>query len=121
MIENASAKLKTEMDSNKNNPYIHVVGEFLLQHLNQNPQDAEKILVEDKTIGKSLNEMRKVAEKKKAGNCAVLTPPEGFKVVLEYFGIKGAVPPDMSAITAKPIAAEPKSEVDFDVRLEDLF
>jgi hypothetical protein len=80
-------KLQSEMDKNKSNPYIQVVGNFLLQHLTQNPQDVEKILNSDKTIAKSLDEMRKVAEKKKVGNCAVLTDQEGFEVVLKYFGI----------------------------------
>lgn len=73
MLSKAITKLKTEMKQSENNPYIHVVGGFLIEHLDKNPKDAEKILAIDKTIGKSLNEMKKVAEKKKVGNCAVLT------------------------------------------------
>ncbi|GAB6172016.1 hypothetical protein JCM15765_14940 [Paradesulfitobacterium aromaticivorans] len=118
MLENAISKLKTEMDSNKSNTYVQVVGGFLLQHINCHPQDAEKIMVTEKTIGKSLDEMRKVAEKKKSGNCAVLTDEEGFEVVLKYFGIKGK-PASMTDIAPAP--AEPtKQTPSFDIRLEDL-
>lgn len=122
MIAKAIEKLQSEMTQNTTNPYIQVVGGFLLQHLAENPQDAEKILVADKTIAKSLGEMQKEAAKKKVGSCAVLTDQEGFAVVLKYFGIKGA-PVAMVAPTAAPVSPVPtleKPTTSFDVRLEDL-
>jgi len=121
MLENAIAKIKAEIEKGKNNSYIQVVGGFLLQHLDKNPQDAEKILTEGKTIGKSLDEMRKEAEKKKVGNCAVLTDQEGFAVVLKYFGIEGIVTtPAQVAATATPAPTPPVAESVFDVKLDDL-
>jgi hypothetical protein len=87
MIEQATAKIESEMLGKKDNPYIQVVGGFLLKHLDSNPQGAEKVLNKEKTIAKSLDEMKKAAEKKKVGGVAVLTDEEGFKIVLEYFGI----------------------------------
>lgn len=118
-VTDAISKIKTEMDGNKNNPYIQVVGGFLLQHLDANPAAAEKILAADKTIAKSLDAMRKEAEKKKVGNCAVLTDQEGFEVVLKYFGIEGAViTPAPAAATANTSA--PAAGPEFDVKLEDL-
>lgn len=120
MLENAIKKLKTEMEQNKNNSYIQVVGGYLLQHINTNPQDAEKILVADKTIAKSLEAMRTEASKKKVGSCAVLTDQEGFAVVLRYFDIKGTA----AVVTATPVpapATAPQSTgSSFDIRLEDL-
>lgn len=117
MIENAIAKVKTEMDGNKNNSYIQVVGQFLLQHLEANPADAEKIMTADKTISKSLDAMRKAAEKKKTGNFAMLTPDEGFAEVLKYFDIEGAVKtPDPAAAVKCPAPAAN----DFNVSLDDL-
>lgn len=113
MLDKAISKIKAEMEHNANSTYIKVVGNFLLQHLEAHPDAAEKILVEDKTITKSLAEMRKVAEKQKNGNVAVLTDQEGFAVVLKYFEINGTTK------TAAPPAAA-KSSVDFDVKLEDL-
>lgn len=121
MLQNAISKLRSEMDKNANNSYIQVVGGFLLQHLEANPESAEKIMAQDKTIGKSLDKMRKVAEKKKVGNCAVLTDAEGFAVVLKYFGIEVAPVSAPALVTARPAAAVPeKSPIDFDVNLDDL-
>jgi hypothetical protein len=121
MSAKAIEKLQSEMTKNNTNSYIQAVGEFLLQHLESNPQDADKILTTDKAIGKSLDEMRKVAAKKKDGNCAVLTDQEGFAIVMQYFGIKGA-PVVMAAPTAAPISVPTleKPTPSFDVRLEDL-
>ena len=121
-MSDAITKLKTEIEQNKSNSYVQVVGEFLLDHLDKHPKDAEKILAKDKTIAKSLDEMRKAASKKKVGNCAMFTPAEGFAIVLKYFGIESAVP--AAVVDPKPIvtpAPKPKtkSTVDFDVSLED--
>ena len=121
MLNKAIEKIKGEMDSNKNNSYIQVVGEFLLQHLQDNPSNAEKIVQVGKTIGQSLNEMKKAAEKKKVGNCAVLSDQEGFKVVLEYFGIDIAVSETrvkpQEHIVQVPVQ-EKKSDIEFNVELD---
>lgn len=114
MLEQAKAKLTAEMDQNKDNSYIQVVGKFLLNHLETHPGSAERILAPDKTIGKSSDAMRKEAEKKKNGNCAVLSDEEGFAVVLQYFGIEVG-----AAAIPTQSAPEPKKD-NFDVKLEDL-
>lgn len=116
MLDKAVSKIKAEMEQNASSTYIKVVGNFLLQHLEAHPESAEKIVVEGKTIKDSLAEMRKVAEKQKDGNVAVLTDQEGFQVVLKYFEIDGTQ--ESAAPAGKPAAT--KSNVDFDVRLEDL-
>jgi hypothetical protein len=120
MLQQAISKLRSEMTQNNANAYIQVVGDFLLQHLEQNPQDAEKILSKDKCIAKSLDEMRKVAGKKKIGNCAVLTDQEGFSVVLKYFNIKGRSAAPVNSIAPTPVPEPTKPTINFDVRLEDL-
>lgn len=109
-MEQAINKIKSEMNVNPDNPYIQVVGQFLLDRIRTHPADAEKILNTEKTILKSLNEMKKFAEKKKVGNCAVLTDQEGFEIVLKYYGI------DSEASTA-PVRS---SDDTFDIKLEDL-
>src|SRR5690606_19344976 len=88
MLKEAILKIKKEMDENDRHPYVQVVGNFLLEYLEKKPAVAEKILDDKKTIVKSLNAMKKAAEKNKVGNCAVLTDQEGFEVVLEYYDIK---------------------------------
>lgn len=108
-MEQAVNKIRSEMNANPNNPYIQVVGQFLLDYIRTHPEDAEKILNTEKTIAKSLDEMKKAAEKKRVGNCAVLTDQEGFEIVLKYYGIDS----EASTVPAK-------SDDTFDVKLEDL-
>lgn len=87
LLEQAIAKLKAEMDANKTNAYVQAIGQFLIEHVQSNPASAEKIMTNSKTVAGSLDAMRKEAEKKKTGNFAMLTPQEGFSIVLKYFGV----------------------------------
>jgi hypothetical protein len=121
MLADAIAEIKAEMDGNKNNSYIQVVGAFLLRHLETNPQDAEKILTKGKTIGKSLDAMREEARKKQHNGVAMLTDAEGFAIVLKYFGIEGepAVVPATPAAPVAPAATTPSATSDFNVTLDD--
>jgi hypothetical protein len=125
MLEKAIEKIKSEMDKNKNNSYIQVVGNFLLQYLNQNPGAAEKILQDGKTIAKSLDEMKKAAEKRRVGNCAVLTDQEGFEIVFKYFEIENNAlmvsKVKENSIQAPKISDKlaNKNEINFDVKLDD--
>ncbi|BBI32018.1 hypothetical protein [Cohnella abietis] len=89
----AIAKLRNEMAESKD-PYVHVIGDFLISHVTKNPNDAEKIQAADKTIIKSLGAMAAEASKKKVGNHAVLTDAEGYEIVLKYFGIEGSAAPN---------------------------
>ncbi len=119
MLKQAIAKIEAEMNSNSKNSYIQAVGGLLLQYLESDPDAAEKILQANKTIGKSFDEMRKVAEKKRDGNCAMLTDQEGFAVVLDYFGINstGVV---VQPVETKPQMVPKKAAADFDISLDDL-
>lgn len=125
MHDQAINKINDEMTASKNNPCVQVVGAFLLQHLAAHPEAANAIMVEGKTVAKSLDEMRKVAEGRKHGNCAVLTDQEGFAVVLKYFGIEGSaakgetIPMTPSPVTVKqPLVPSPRAA--FSVSLDDL-
>jgi len=114
----AISKINSEIAQSKNNPYVQAIGGYLLDYLQSHPEAAEKINADDKTVFKSLDAMKKEAEKKKVGNCAVLTDSEGFAIVLKYFGIEGQVEKFDSAVI---ITAQPKKpEVDFSVSLDDL-
>jgi hypothetical protein len=124
MLKNAIEKIKAEMEQKKNDAYTQVVGEFLLGHLGNHPKDAEKIISADKTIAKSLDEIRKAAEKKKVGNFATLTPQEGYAIVLKYFQIESTadvtVPVAVTHTqTIKKTTPQQKSKVDFDISLDD--
>lgn len=108
--DKAVAKIRAEMEGNKDNPNIQVIGDFLLKHLESNPPSVEKILQEDKTIVKSIEEMGKEARKNQTGNYAVLPDQEGFAIVLKYFGI------DSNAAPTTP----PEKSNAFDINLSDL-
>jgi hypothetical protein len=122
MLNKAIEKIKSEIDVNKNNPYIQAVGELLLQHLQVNPSNAEKIVQEGKNIGQSLAEMRKAAEKKKVGSFAVLTDQEGFGIVLKYFGIESSITNTVCKVNEPksdaPAIKEKKSEIEFNIELD---
>jgi len=117
MRTEAIAKLKLEMDGNLNNPYIQVIGGYLLQYLDMNPVAAEKLLAADKTISKSLEAMKTEAQKKQHGGMALLTDVEGYAIVLKYFDIDGA--PVVAAVPVAPIVKTPAA-ADFDINLDDL-
>lgn len=106
MQAEAIAKLQSEINGS-NNPAVQAIGQFLLQHLEQHPEDAGCILNTDKTILKSLEAMRKVAEKKKVGNMAVLSDSEGFAIVLNYFKNEESSESDKEA---KKTAEAPKNK-----------
>lgn len=124
MFTKAINKLKTEMDKENKDAYIKAIGEFLLQYLNRYPAAAEKILAESKTIAKSIDEMAKVAKKKAVNGRAMLTDEEGFEIVLKYFGIEASSIPRGVAVVKESKALAPeekaKSDINFDVKLEDL-
>lgn len=119
MLEQAINKIHEEMEKNKDNEYIQVIGAYLASYLRENPSAAANIMTEGKTIEGSLSAMRKVAEKKKKGNFAVLTPSEGYKAVFEYYGIwKGGEEP--AAVTYAQEVQPPKKTSGFNVSLNDL-
>jgi len=120
VVDKAIEKIKTEMTANANNSYVQAVGSMLLQYLEDSPVSAEQVMTEGKTISGSLTEMRKEAEKKKVGNCAVLTDQEGFAIVLQYFGIEAVA--DHQPVPAQAVASvvKAKSSTTFDVNLDDL-
>ena len=79
MINEARTKINDEMEK-ENNPYVKVIGEYLLGLIKNDETTAEKILDNDKSIMKSLEEMRKAAEKVKVGNMAMISDEEGFGI-----------------------------------------
>lgn len=112
MIEQAKAKLQAEMDASKGEDYVVWVGQHLLAHLDANPQDADKFLAEGKTIAKSMDLVKKAAEKNKKGNVAFVNPDKGREIILEYFGIKVKSAKASPAPVAAPAAtATPASSI----------
>lgn len=108
MSQSAIQKLQAEMTKSTDDPYVQLIGQFLIDHVNKNPQDAEKLAVADKTILKSLDAMTAAAKAKQKNGRAMLSDAEGFAIVLKYFGIEG------QAQAAATIASKK-------IELDDLF
>ena len=91
MIQKATEKIKSEMESNKDSS-IQVIGEFLLKQIEININAAKAIVKEGKTIKGSMEYMRNEAEKKvkekKGVQMVALSPEEGFRIVMKYFGFE---------------------------------
>jgi|GEM_PF-2278276 len=77
-------KIKSEMEANQE-PYIQIVGTYLLGYLEQHDDFTECVMVGNKTIKGSVEAMRKVAEGRKVNQVAVLSDKEGFKIVVDYY------------------------------------
>lgn len=118
-VQKAIEKLRAEIDKNKKDGFVEVIGEFLIKTVQENPEAAEKILDKDKTISNSINEMSKEARKKSINGHAMLSDQEGFQIVLKYFGINAAAP----EVINQAIKEEPKKEesrvADFNYSLDD--
>lgn len=90
-MEQAIEKLTTEIEKEAN-PYVKFIGEFLINQVENNPATAEKIMADDKTIVGSLKAMAEKAREVAVNGMAMLTDEEGFKIVLDYFGIEQSEP-----------------------------
>lgn len=120
MLDKAIKKINDEIEKEKN-PYVKVIGEYLLKVIADNEGAAEKILAADKTIMKSLEAMRKAAEKNKIGNMAMISDEEGFAIVLKYFEIKKEKKNDINnkKVIDFKVKKEEKEEDIFNVSLDD--
>lgn len=88
MMKKAIEKLEKEIEDSKDNAYIKVVGEYLVNYIKNNDQFASNILEEKKTIKDSLDFMKEEARKKAKSSMAMFTPEEGYKIVLDYYEIE---------------------------------
>lgn len=117
-VQKAIEKLRSEIDKNKKDGFVEVIGEFLIKTVQDNSEASEKILVKDKTISGSINEMSKEARKKSINGHAMLSDQEGFQIVLKYFGINAAAPESEPEIKKEPKIEESKA-TDFSYSLDD--
>lgn len=112
-MQDAIAKLRAEMKGHPN-PYVAGLGEFLINHIEGNPQDAEKFLEQGKTYdGVWESMMEAVKQKEPYKGCVMFMPDEMCAVILQYFGIQGAT------VTLTTPTPERPSDDDLDVNLTD--
>jgi len=90
MTNQAINKLRQEIEENRDNLYINYVGNYLVDYITRNNQYSEKFMNEEKTIKGSLEYMKTKAKAQAKNGMAMLTPEEGFEVILDYYEIKPA-------------------------------
>ena len=128
VIEQAIEKIKEEM-AKDSNPYMQVIGNYVLQQLEVNKPSCEKIVDGGKTISGSLKAAEKEARKVAKNNMAVLTDEEVFKIVSDYFEFEGVqssvedVQPKSKVIELpkrETIDNKPKkAQIDFDASFDE--
>lgn len=88
MIEKAIEKIKQEINSQKNNLYVQVIGDYLLKQIEINRDAAKKICSESKSIEKSIKEIEKILRKEAKGNTLIISENGIYKVIREYYKIE---------------------------------
>ncbi len=110
--ERAIAKIDAEIEKEKGNRILEIIGEFLINLVTANSDAAAKLLDEKKNLKGAYEAMRNEARKYQKDGCAVLTDDEGFEVICGYYGLEyhsgggKIVPeksPDVKAVTALDI------------------
>lgn len=126
MIEKAKKKIQEEKGKSKD-ANIQTIGDYLLKQIEINIDAAEKINNKEKTLSGAFKVVTAKAKKKAVNGCAVLSDEEVYGIVREYFGFEAAQH-KMFEVEAEEIQeahkindnSTSKSNIDFDVDLEDL-
>lgn len=88
MLQQALQKLQAEVGANAKDKMVQIVGGFLMNYVRNNPERAELIAAEGKTIKGSVKAMEDEARKQQVNQQAILTDEEGFTIVLKYYGVE---------------------------------
>lgn len=99
-------KIRDEMAAEHNHPGIQFLGGWLTGQLEQNPEIAEKILEEGKTVKAAFAQIYSYASKHKTGNFAFVPPEKALEIVGEFYGI--AIPAEEEPQALAPAPAEKK-------------
>lgn len=116
-IVNAITKLTEEVNA-ASNPMYQVISEYLVDTMTED--SARKILTEGKTIAGAVSAMQAAAEKKRVGNCGVLSDNEGFRIVEEYFEISTTSSQPENTLYQRPASSTGKPSQPKTIDLMDL-
>ena len=129
-FEAAIDKIRDEMAANPKDGAIDIIGNFLCELLRLNPEHAQLMLDEKKSIKGAMGEMEKEAAKNKSGSWGCVDFYTGIKIVLKYFDMPEMETGEIISITnslmeqaaapAKKIAPAPKDDFDIDDLLAEL-
>lgn len=86
MIEKAIGKVKKEIGELKS-PYSKILGEYIINTLLTNTENAERVLKEKKTLKDCLSAITEKARGQKVNNCAVIEDKTVYTWLREYYGV----------------------------------
>lgn len=126
LFDQAIDKIRDEMAANAKDGAISITGEFLTMLLQAQPEYADKIMADKKTIKGAMAVMRDEAAKHKSGNYACIDYFTGIRCVLAYYGL-----PEMqncqimalstaAIIPAAPEVTQPTVKADDDLDIDAL-
>jgi len=98
LFARATDALRDDMAANANDPAIQTAGRVMTELLRRNPEIAEKIVPEGKSLKKAMEAMKTEAGRHRNGNWACLDALSGMKVALQYYGIESIT--DMELVYA---------------------
>ena len=91
MLEQAIAKIKAEMESDKTNGNMQGAGELLIEYLQGHPDAASAVMKDGVTLKKAYQALHDEARRRAAGKSSCyMRDADGLGIILEYFGIKAA-------------------------------
>lgn len=117
----AIAKINAEMQKDPNNGQVEIIGHYIIDRASLEPECADLITVEDKTLTGAMKTLMDSARKKAKNRCAILTHQEVFSIIDQYFGFTLNEGAQMRALgISSPIKPQPKKE-NVAVNLADFF
>ncbi len=103
----AIERINAEMQKKPDDRYTEIVGQYVIDRCAA-PEEEKKV-TEDKTLKGAMEAVYGLAQKKKQGNMAVLTPADVFGEVDKYFGFTTDEAAQWKAVGLTAPAEEGKS------------
>lgn len=82
----AVEKINQEMQKRPDDPYVEIIGHYIIDRCGLDADCERKAAEEKKTLEGAMKAVQEAAKKKAVNGCAVLTPDAVFGEVDKYFG-----------------------------------
>lgn len=100
-----SVRKLTEEAKQEKHPYVKIIVDFLVDHINNNPDFGKYILRQDRTVVGSLEYVKGFAKEQQLNGVAVMADDVVFAHVLKYFKLKELPKPK---VAPRPASTPPK-------------
>lgn len=105
-MEAAFEKINDEMQKDPRNPYLEIVGTYIIDRCGE--EETERAVAGGKTLTGAMSAIESAAKRHQHGNCAVLRDAEIYDAVDTYFGIRrNDIARELSRRQAEGASSEP--------------